>query len=219
MNTSLISKKMKKVIILLLFCNVLMLQTKGESHFFKSQYINLSYFFLNDDNNDESNRIWVHNHYFFGKIGFSVTKSFYTGFIANGIITKSNMWAKDNERFFLGGIYAQYFVINRPVFKLFGEGSLSYGDYNVSAKYNESSKEKGLFYLGITGGAKLRLFVDRLYITASYTWQPTISKIKEFNNPHISYYTLNTFNLGICYYTDLQIKRKLKKTKNTWKCD
>jgi hypothetical protein len=211
---------MKKTVIIIFLCNVFVYQLKGEGALLKSQYIECSYFFTRDDNRDDvyyfEDRDWFHEHNIFGRVGVSITKSLYAGFQLNGIITKSNTWnTTDKEFFLLYGIYAQYFFINRQKIKLFGETSLSYGDYNVS--YNsieqiDNVREKGLYYLGLTGGAKLRLFVDKLYLSASYTWQPTISKIKEFNNPyHISNYTHNTFNLGICYYLDLSLNLKLKR--------
>ena len=104
--------------IFLFLLNICLCKTKGEPYLFKSQHIDAAYSFFRDDNNDHSDRIWFHEHNFFGRVGVSITKSLYAGILLNGIVTKSNMWfTADNEFFLLYGIYTRYYFFDRKLLK------------------------------------------------------------------------------------------------------
>ena len=207
--------------IIILLSNICLSQVKKESYLFNSLYFDISYsFFWDTYRLDYNNRnMWFYEHNIFGKFSISINKSLYTGLLIDCIFTKRNYPTEHRNNYFICGIYGQYFLLNRQKFKIFGEMSLSYGDYNVHyfGISEEPYREKGLIYLGITGGMKWRLWIDKLYFKASFTWQPTISKIKEFYRPYPpSWYTHNTLNLGICYYFGkLPYYKKRIKTKIT----
>ena len=205
---------MRKKIILILLCKFCFLYVNGETYFLKKQYVDISYSLYNDIQKDEYSKIIFREHNFFGRIGFSITQSIYSGIVLNGITTKSNLLGKENEQFLLCGIYGQYYIFNRRRVKIFGEMSLSYGDYN--AKHNEtvSNREKNLFYLGITGGLKWRLFIDKLWFKTSFTWQPVLTKNKDFYGQYnLGNYKHNTLNIGVCYFFDFNFNLKIKSPK------